>query len=215
MQNKELNAIYVTSIKIESLREFVRYRKTLVKEINRNKYRTKSFLYRNDIKIPVVLFNGSKIWSKKYSNWLKMLTFQIDYSRETLNSIINTVEYLRKELLAVNRILRKLEKEGDYSETILLLRTLPDIGLIMAMIIITELENNQRFKNIDKLCSFVGLVPTTSSIGEKEKVVHITKRSNSQLRNMLIESTWIAIRNDPALMMKYAELKQRMEGFWQ
>ena len=212
LQNKELEAIYVPSIEIESLRELVRYRKTIVKEINRYKYRTKSFLYRNNFKIPIELSRGSKHWSSHYSSWLKSLTFQAEYSRETLGSIINTVEHLRKELLAVNRILRKLEKEGDYSEVILLLRTIPGIGLIMAMTIITELENIQRFKNIDKLCAYVGLVPNTSSSGEKEKVGGITKRSNRQLRNMLIESSWIAIRHDPALMMKYSELKQRMEG---
>ena len=212
LHNKELDAIYVPSTKVESLRELVRYRKTIVKEINRYKYRTKSFIYRNNIKIPLELSSGSKHWSKRYSSWLKSLRFQTEYSRETLGSIINTVEHLRKELLAVNRILRKLEKEGDYSETILLLRTIPGIGLIMAMTIITELEDIQRFKNIDKLCAYVGIVPSTSSSGEKEKVGSITKRSNRQLRNMLIESAWIAIRHDPALMMKYGELKQRMEG---
>lgn len=212
LHNKELDAIYVPSSETEPLRELVRYRKTIVKEISRYKYRTKSFLYRNNLKIPSELLGSSKHWSKHYSNWLKSLIFQSEYSKETLGSIINTVEHLRKELLAVNRIFRNLEKESTYSKTILLLRTIPGIGLTMAMTIITELENIQRFKNIDKLCSYVGLIPSTSSSGEKEKVGSITRRSNRQLRNMIIESAWIAIRHDPALMMKYAELRQRMEG---
>jgi hypothetical protein len=29
---------------------------------------------------------------------------------------------------------------------------------------------------------------------------------------MLIESAWIAIRQDPALMMKYQQLRQRMDS---
>lgn len=212
LYNNQLNAIHIPSLKVESMRELVRHRKTIVKEICRHRYRTKSFLYRNDIKIPIELQDASRHWSKIYATWLKSLTFQVEYSRETLNSIINTVEHLRKELLAVNRLLRKIEKESEYSETIRLLRTVPGIGLIMALTIITELENIQRFKNIDKLSSYVGIVPTTNSSGEKEKVGGITNRSNRQLRNMLIESSWIAIRNDPALMMKYTELRQRMDG---
>ncbi len=210
LYNNNLEAIYVPSLKIEALRELVRQRKTIVKEISRNKYRTKSFLYRNGIRIPLELLGGSKHWSKRYSTWLNSLSFDIEYKRETLNSIISTVEHLRKELLEIERLLRKLEKESDYSHTIGLLRTVPGIGLIMAVTIITELENIQRFGNIDKLCSYVGLVPTTHSSGDKEKVGGITKRSNGQLRNMLIESSWVAIRNDPALMMKYSELRQRM-----
>lgn len=212
LHNKELNAIYVPTMQIESLRELVRYRKIIVKEINRYKYRTKSFLYRNNIRIPVELLSGSIYWSKRYSNWLKSLSFHTEHSKTTIDSIISTVEHLRKELLRINRELRKLEKQGVYSETIRLLRTVPGIALIMATTIITELENIHRFKNIDKLCAYVGLVPNTNSSGEKEKVGGITKRSNNQLRNMLIESAWIAIRHDPALMMKYGELKQRMEG---
>lgn len=50
LHNKELNAIYVPTMEMESLRELVRYRKTIVKEINSYKYRTKSFLYHKNIK---------------------------------------------------------------------------------------------------------------------------------------------------------------------
>jgi len=212
LHNSELEAIYVPSMDIEGLRILVRYRKTLVKEINRYKNRTKSFLYYNNIKIPTELENGSKHWSKHYSNWLKSLSFEIEYSKITLDSIVETVEYLRKKLLEITRRLRQLERQGEYSEQICLLRTIPGIGLIMAMTILTELENIERFRNLDKLCSYVGLIPRTNSSGENEKTGGITPRNNWQLRNMLVESAWIAIRHDPALMMKYGQLRQRMEA---
>ncbi len=211
LHNKELEAIYIPSMDIEGLRSLVRYRKTLVKEINRYKYRTKSFLYYNGFKVPVEMEQGSKHWSKRYTTWLKTLELEITYSKITLDSIIETVEHLRSKLLEINRLLRQLEKEGEYSKTITLLRTVPGIGLIMSMTIITELENIERFGTIDKLCSYVGLVPRTNSSGVNEKVGKITPRSNRQLRSMLIESAWIAIRQDPALMMRYGELCQRME----
>lgn len=212
LHNNELEAIYVPSMDIEGLRILVRYRKTLVKEINRYKNRTKSFLYYNNIKIPIELENGSKHWSKHYSNWLKSLSFEIEYSKITLESIVETVDHLRKKLLEITRTLRQLEKQGEYSGDIYLLRTIPGIGLIMAMTIITELENIERFSNLDKLCSYVGLIPRTNSSGENEKTGGITPRNNWQLRNMLVESAWIAIRHDPALMMKYGILRQRMEA---
>jgi transposase len=125
--------------------------------------------------------------------------------------MIETVEHLRLKLLEINRQLRKLEKEGEFSDTILLLKSVPGVGLTMAMTIITELEDIKRFGNFDRLCSYVGLVPGTDSSGDNERVGEITPRSNRQLRSMLIESSWIAIRHDPALMMRYRELCQRME----
>jgi len=157
------------------------------------------------------LEKGSGHWSKRYTLWLKGLELKTEYAAFTLNSIIETVEHLRVKLLEINRQLHILEKEGEYSDTIVLLRSVPGVGLIMAMTIITELEDIQRFGNLDRLCSFVGLIPRTNSSGDNDKVGGITPRSNRQLRSMLIESSWIAIRQDPALMMRYSELCQRME----
>ena len=111
----ELEAIYVPSIKIEGLRILVRYRKTLVKEINRYKSRTKSLLYYHGFKIPIELESGSKHWSKRYTTWLKGLGFETSYSMATRDSIIGTVEHLRSELLKINKELRHLEKQGEYS----------------------------------------------------------------------------------------------------
>ena len=211
LHNNELEAIYVPDMETEGLRSLVRYRKTLVKEINRYNNRTKSLLYYYGIRVPIELGKSSKQWSKNYSAWLKVLELKTEYAASTLNSMIEIVEHLRVKLLEINRQLRILEKEGEYSDTIVLLRSVPGVGLIMAMTIITELEDIQRFRNLDSLCSYVGLVPRTNSSGDNDKVGEITPRSNRQLRSMLVESSWIAIRQDPALMMRYSELCQRMD----
>jgi len=210
LYNRELEAIYVPDMEIEGLRSLVRYRRTLVKEISRHKHRTKSFLYYHNIEIPPELAKPSVHWSKRYSNWLDSLEFATVYSQETLVHIKHTVEFLRSELLQINRKLRGLEKEGQYSATIALLGTVPGIGLLTAMSLITELGEISRFKSIDTLCSYVGLVPRTNSSGDTQKTGGITPRSNRHLRGMLIESAWIAIRHDPVLMMKYGQLVKRM-----
>ena len=79
------------------------------------------------------------------------------------------------------------------------------------MTILTELEDISRFKNIDKMCSYIGLIPTTNSSGDNVKEGEITPRSNNFLRSMIIESAWIAVRNDSALMMVYQNLCKRMK----
>ncbi len=212
LYNDEIQSIYIPSMDIEGLRTLVRYRKTLVKEINRYKYRAKSLLYYNGFRLPIELEQGSKHWSKRYSKWLCGLEFETTYSRKTLDSIIETVEHLRSKLLEINKLFRQLEKQSEFSAQIRLLRTVPGIGLITSLTIISEIENIERFSNLDKLCSYIGLIPSTNSSGENEKIGSITNRSNRQLRSMIIESAWIAIRQDPALMMRYSELRQRLEA---
>ncbi len=91
------------------------------------------------------------------------------------------------------------------------IRSIPGIGLIIALTFISELEIIGRFKNLDKLCSYIGLIPSTFSSGEKEIVGNITRRSNKPLRSSIVEAAWVAIRHDPALTLKYNELRSRME----
>jgi transposase len=210
LYKKELEAIHVPGIDIEGLRALVRYRRTLVKEIGRNKNRTKSHLYSNGVEIPIELANGSSHWSKHYSQWLQGLRFESAHSKQVLINIMDTVEHLREKLLEFNRSFRQMEKEGEYSSWIKLLRSVPGIGLVTSLTILTELNDMQRFKNIDHLCSYVGLIPSTNSSGDNERTGGITPRSNRQLRSMLVESAWIAIRHDPVLMKKYGELVKRM-----
>ncbi len=52
LRNGDLEGIYVPSKGMEELRSLVRYRKTVVKEISRNKNRIKSYLYLNEILFP-------------------------------------------------------------------------------------------------------------------------------------------------------------------
>ena len=51
----------------------------------------------------------------------------------------------------------------------------------------------------------------TNSSGESESIGGITKRQNKMLRSMIVESSWVAIRNDPALMLAYQKLIVRMK----
>ena len=80
------------------------------------------------------------------------------------------------------------------------------------MTILTELETMDRFPNLDKMCGYIGLVPSTRSSGEKEKSGDITPRGHGVLRNAIVESSWIAIRNDPSLMKSYLLYLNRMDS---
>ncbi|HKI87536.1 MAG TPA: IS110 family transposase [Draconibacterium sp.] len=211
LKNGELAGIYVPTRAMEELRSLIRYRKTLVKEISRHKTRIKSYLHCNGVPVPAALSGASRHWSGKFTMWLETIRFTTPYGNMVLEGTLSTVKHLRSGLLKVDRELRKLEKEGECSFYIKLLRSIPGIGLIVAVTLLSELEDINRFKNLDQLCSFVGLVPRTNSSGENERTGGITPRANKPLRNLITEAAWIASRNDPALAQCYIELCKRMK----
>jgi len=184
LKNGELEGIHFPSKQTEELRSLVRYRKTVVKEISRHKNRIKSFLYRHGIAIPAELSQPSRYWSGRFTQWLKTLETFTPWGISVLQGTLETVGQLRAELL---------------------------IGPIVSITLLSELEEIKRFKNLDKLCSYIGLVPRTNSSGEKERAGRITPRSNKPLRSCLVEAAWTASRNDPALAQCYVELCKRMK----
>ena len=101
-------------------------------------------------------------------------------------------------------------KASSYSKILKRLLTIPGIGFITAVTFITEIIDINRFKKFDHLCSYVGLVPTTHSSGDNDRVGGLTPRKNSRLQHMLIEAAWVAVRKDPQLLEAFSGLITRM-----
>lgn len=211
LRSGSLVGIYIPSTSMVEFRGLVRYRKTLVKEINRNKNRIKSLLYFYGVIIPPALDTASRHWSGRFTKWLGTLELNTIYGTTVLNDLIDITLKLRKNLLEVEQVLRGVAKDGEYSRQLSYLISTPGIGLITACLLWAEIGDFRRFKNNDTFCSYIGLIPTTYSSGEKEITGNITPRSNNILRNGIIEAAWIARRRDPSLALAYNELCKRMK----
>lgn len=204
--------VYVPGDKTLEDRFLLRTRATMVKDMARNKHRIKSMLYFNGIKFPEEFDKSQNHWSKRFMKWLSELKFSYESGNAALSEILTQSEHFRSRILNITRMVQALSKTEDYEKREKLLRSIPGIGLINAMTILTELETIKRFDNLDKLCSYIGLIPSTDSSGDNDVVGDITPRGHSVLRSAIIESSWVAIRHDPALFHKYNQLSQRMEA---
>lgn len=212
LRNHELTPIYVPSLKTLEDRTLVRSRSIiLVKDITRYKNRIKSFLYFHGIKIPECFSNPNSHWSNRFLIWLESINMAEQSGKESLRLIVETMKNLRIMLLRATKLIQDLSKTEVYRNSVTLLRSLPGIGIVTSMIILTELENINRFSNVDQLCRFIGFVPSTHSSGEKDFSGHLSQRGHSVLRSALVESAWVAARLDPALAKSYVEYRRRME----
>lgn len=211
LQAGELKGIYIPSIHMVEYRGLVRTRSRLVKDQTRTKNRLKSYLYNQGISIPEQ-FSKTSHWSGAFIGWIRSLTMQTESGKATLEAILEEGLAIRKLILATTRQMRTLSKHPDFNERIGWLTSLPGIGLISAMTLATELVDINRFGSLDKLCSFVGLIPNCHSSGENQRTGRITNRGNHFLKNVLIEGAWTAIKKDPMLMLEYQRLTKHMVG---
>ena len=108
------------------------------------------------------------------------------------------------------RAIRTVYRQQTYWPCMQLILSIPGIGEINAAIILFELQDIARFKTFDNLCSYVGLIPDTDDSGETKRNKGLTHRRNTYLREALIESSWVLIKKDPAMLMKYKDYCKRM-----
>lgn len=205
-----LVGIYVPTEQQEAERTLCRLRSQLVKDQIRIKNRIKSLLNTQGISLPDNI--EMKHWSKRFIEYLEKIEIKQVGLKETLDIQLNRLKTIRGEIKEVVKKLRKMvEDDAEKKEIIRLLTSVPGVGFITAVTIYTELMDIRRFSNFDRLSSYVGLSPTVYSSGEKEVVLGLTRRHKGELRNMLIESAWVAVREDPALSEAFGRLVRRMK----
>lgn len=210
LANGSLVGIHPPSKFQQSFRSLVRTRLNLQRDITRIKNRIKCHLH----------FFGKEIeskwpgrnWSGKFLAYLSEIEFREPTAKYSLEVWIKNLEGLTLQLKQLDQHLLRLSKEASWAGQMELLLSVPGIGQVSGLILLSEIGEISRFKQLDQLCGYIGLIPEVKASGETEHMGSMTKRGNSFLRYILIEAAWRAIRHDPALQLKYQELIKRMKA---
>ena len=209
LRSHELNGIYVPDPVSLEVRSLIRLRSTIVKDITRQKNRIKSHLRFLGYDIPAEYID--RFWPKRFIKWLRELDMISESGRQTLDFQLDLLENLRREKLQMTLALRKLSRSEQFAERFDLILSVPGIGQQIGMVLIAEIVDIKRFKDADHLASYIGLIPMCHSSGEHDGTGDLTFRKHAYLRTLLIESSWQAIRCDPALTLAYEQYCKRMK----
>jgi transposase len=208
LRNGELSPIYVPNRAALEDRSLIRTRHTLVKKQTRCKNQIKGLLAFYGVPLPQ---EPSTInWSKRFIVWLEQLTMQSASGAHALHALIQELTYLRQMIADTTKQIRTLAHEPPYCAYTMHLITIPGVSSLAAMIFLTELVTLSRFRTLDQLSSYVGLVPGEYSSGEREIDTGISPRRNPFLRGLIVECAWVAVRKDPALVLAFSKLCTRM-----
>lgn len=180
-----------------------------VQNQTRLKNRIKGLLHNYGITIPKKYLSNSR-WSHNFISWLEKVELNTDAGSYVLLDLVEQLKESRYRLKEVLRQLRREARKDNIAPIIKSLCSVPGVAFITAMSLYTEIIDIDRFKNFNRLASFVGLVPSIYSSAETEYSRGITFRHNKFLRPLLIEAAWTAVRKDPAMTQKYFKLCKNM-----
>ena len=204
LEKRSLIPLYVPNKEMQALRSLCRLYHTYTTSTTRIKNRIKGHLYFYGVE----LSSESSYWSRHFIQWLENLSFTHQPAKDYLNICINKLLFIRDQK---KNLLKQLRSYASTTDVVPLLLTVPGIGFKTAITLYCEIMDINRFTERNNLISFAGFTPFTHSSGEKVYEYGLNVRRNKYLRHLIIESAWVAIRHDPALLHVFSKLSLRMK----
>jgi len=207
LESGSLKGIYIPDEFHQQLRSLCRLRERLVRHATRLKNRIKSYLAMHGLVIPE--HTEMPHWSNRFLSWLDQVELPHAAGQRYLEHCLEELRFNRGQ---ITRVLRELRQFAVAAKELLRrLQTVSGVGFVAAITFYTEIIDMRRFCNLDQLAAFIGLVPSVNSSGENERCAGITSRRHPYLRYLIIEAAWVAVRKDPALTERFAQLVRRMK----
>jgi len=189
--------------KTREMRNIIRHRLSLRKEITRTKNKVHSILLRNGIK-----HEYSDLFGKKGMEFLRRLELA-GSDRYRLQSYLRIVKYLMEEK---GRVENKIAQLCKMNENAMLLTSIKGISYYSAMVIVSEVGDIKRFPNPKKLCSYAGLVPRTMQSGNHVYHGRILRECNQNLKWILNQCVHVHIRfckDSPITRLYYRVMRKK------
>ena len=188
----------------EALRDLCRGRDSVRQDLMRARHRMSKFLLRRGYRYR----DTQRHWGVRHMNWLRPLAFEQSAAQAVFDHYLLTIDHLDERQRQLDAHLERFGGQEPYREPVSWLRCFKGIDTVTAVCLVAELHDFRRFRSARELMSYVGLVPSECSSGERERRGGITKTGNRHVRRLLVEAAWHH-RHRPALS---APLKRRREG---
>lgn len=212
----ELTTITVPTSDQEAVRDLVRARDDVRKDLTAARHRLGKFLIRHGR-----LYRGGRNWTGRFWEWLNKQAFERECERIAFEHYALEVHHLMDRRARLERDIERIAGSEPYAASVAKLSCLRGISVLAAMALLVEVHDFRRFESPRKLMAYVGLVPSEFSSGGKEKRGGITKTGSTHARRILVEAAWSyrhrptfgpriiqALRGQPPEAVEYARRSQ-------
>jgi transposase len=196
--------VWVPPKHVRELRQLVSHRRRIAGMHTQVVNRMHSVAHRHHLNHP-----KGKDFQPKNTGW------QRDESLSRLEKMqleldMETREHLEKQIERMTRELGRMSHEEPWASEMLYLMQVPGCGVVTGMTILAAIGDITRFETPKALASYSGLTPGLEQSGVKLRGKGITKEGRRELRWVMVEVAWRAVKADPHWKKYFEELKRRM-----
>jgi transposase len=200
LRSGDLTPVSIPSVEDEAIRDLVRAREEVLKDLQAAKVRLKAFLLRQDMR-----YEGRAKWTAAHLRWLANVVCPTPAQQSVFQEYVRAVAEQTDRLQRWEADLQSLVKTWRWAPGVEAIQALRGVQFLAAVTLIAELGDLTRFATPRQLMSYLGLVPREHSSGERRRQGSITKTGNAHARRVLVEGAW-AYRY-PAKVSRHLQLR--------
>lgn len=201
----QLRAVTVPTVELEALRDLVRAREDLRGDLMAARHRISKQLLRHGLLYPGP---GHPWESQRHAAWLGQIRLADPLAQVVLGEYLACHEVLLARRDRLDTLIDEQALDPQWAALIGRLRCLRGVDTLTAVGLVAEIGDFAAFAHPKQLASFLGLVPSEDSTGERRRQGQITKAGSSHARRLLIEAAW-HYRRHPAISLT---LRKRQAG---
>ena len=122
--------------------------------------------------------------------WLSDIKMPHPSQQIVLQEYIDTITECSLRVQRLTHQIQQLLPQWRMFPVVEALQALRGVALIVAATTVAEVGDLKRFESPTELMSYLGLVPSEHSSGEKTRRGSITKSGNGHVRRVLVEAAW-------------------------
>jgi transposase len=182
----QLRAVVIPAVELEALRDLVRAREVLRGDLMAARHRISKLLLPRGLVWP----GPGDTWSERHLRWLSRLRLNDELAEVVLGEYLGCHEVLLARRDRLDRLIAAQATREPWSATVARLRCLRGVDTLTAVGLVAEIGDIAAFAHPKQLASYLGLVPSEQSTGERRRQGAITKAGSSHARRLLIEAAW-------------------------
>ena len=147
-------------------------------------------------------------WTRRHRQWIRGQKFDYPAQQRVLEDYLKAVEDLAERVERLTTQMEELVQDTVLAPLVQALQAFRGISMVSAVTIAAEVGELRRFGTAQQFMSYVGLIPSEDSTGQRRRQGPITRCGNGHLRRILVEAAW-HYRHRPLMS---EELRRRNQG---
>jgi transposase len=195
---------YAPPLEVQILRDLTRHRNGFSRQHARILHRVKSIMNANNRPGPARMRSDGLIRYLK-AQGLKLPARHV----EMLWQCVDALALTERQMQQAERTIGEMMRRDFFHEVDGILTSFPGVALITAATVIAEIGDFRRFSDAKAIGRYAGLNPRLYASGGKQRLGHIAKTGPADLRWILQQAAWTAIRADEHVRRIFLRIAKR------